>query len=52
MLPTITCLSIFNIANLSHRYALSYVNILKYLPGTYFMERLIIAKVTVNNQDS
>ena len=35
------------VANLSHRYVLSYVNILKYLPSTY-MERLIIARVAVD----
>ena len=49
MLHTITCLSsIFKIVNLSHRYVLSYVNILKYLPGTYYTERVIIAKVAVD----
>ena len=29
-------------------YVLSYVNILKYLTGTYYMERLIIVKVAVD----
>ena len=48
MLRTITCLSIFKVVNLSHRYVLSYVNVLKYLPGTYFMERLINAKLTAD----
>ena len=48
MLPIITCLSIFKVVNLSYRYVLSCVNILKYLPGTYYMERLIIAKVTID----
>jgi len=42
------CFSIFQIVDLSHRYVLSYVNILKYVPGTYYMERLIISKVTVD----
>ena len=49
MLPTITCLSIFKIINLSHRYALSYVNILKNHPDTYYMGSLIMTKVTVYN---
>ena len=48
MLHTVNCSSTFKIVNLSHRHVLSYVNILKYLPGTYYMERLIIAKVAVN----
>ena len=48
MLHTITCLSIFKIVYLSHRYVLSYVNILKYFPGTYHKKRLILAKVTVD----
>ena len=48
MLLTITCLFTFKVVNLSHRYVLSFVNILKYPPGTYYMERLIIAKVTVD----
>ena len=51
MLPTITCLSIFKIVNLSYMYVLSYVNILKYFPDTYYMERPIIAKVAVFNYD-
>ena len=50
MLHTITCLSIFKTFNLSHRYVLSYVNILKCLPDTYYTECLIMPKVTVYNR--
>ena len=43
------CLSIFQIVNLSHRYVLCYdVNILKYLSDTYYMECLIMTKVTID----
>ena len=48
MSHTITCSSTFEVVYLSHRYVLSYVNILNYLPGSYYMERLIIAKVAVD----
>ena len=42
---TITRLSKFKVVNLSHKYVLSYVNITKYLPDTYYKECLIMVKV-------